>query len=79
MVAYASKQAHSSAERAAMLGGVKVRLVDTDEDFSMRGEALEKVIKEDKAKVLQGVPKLHPYQTDTEYVKEVCAFCGKQN
>ncbi len=27
LVAYASKQAHSSAERAAMLGGVKVRCV----------------------------------------------------
>ncbi len=27
LVAYASAQAHSSAERAAMLGGVKVRLV----------------------------------------------------
>ena len=47
LIAYASQQAHSSAERAALLGGVKV-----DEDFSLRGEALQRAIDEDRAKVI---------------------------
>ncbi len=51
LVAYASKQAHSSAERAAMLGGVTVRLLDTDERFSLRGGELEKAVREDREKV----------------------------
>lgn len=50
-MAYASQQAHSSAERAGLLGGVKVRLLTIDEDFSLRGETLEKAIQEDKDKV----------------------------
>ena len=33
MIAYASRQAHSSAERAGLLGGVKIRLLDTDDDY----------------------------------------------
>lgn len=53
-MAYASKQAHSSAERAGLLGGVKVRLLETDGDFSLRGETLERAVREDKEKVLEG-------------------------
>ena len=49
LVGYASTQSHSSVERAGLLGGVKFRLLDTDDDFSVRGEALEKAIEEDKA------------------------------
>jgi len=41
------------AERAALLGGVKVRLLPTDEDYSLRGETVADAIKEDKAKVLK--------------------------
>ena len=33
LIAYASRQAHSSAERAGLLGGVKIRLLDTDDDY----------------------------------------------
>jgi glutamate/tyrosine decarboxylase-like PLP-dependent enzyme len=51
VVAYASQQAHSSAERAALLGGVRVRLLPVDEDFSLRGETLASAIEEDRAKV----------------------------
>lgn len=42
-------QAHSSVERAGMLGGVKMRLVKTDDDLRMRGEALKAEIQKDKA------------------------------
>jgi histidine decarboxylase len=51
LIAYASSQAHSSAERAALLGGVKVRLLETDEDYSLRGEILQRAIEEDRARV----------------------------
>jgi glutamate/tyrosine decarboxylase-like PLP-dependent enzyme len=44
-------KAHSSAERAALLGGVKVRLLPTDEDYSLRGQTLAEAIAEDKKKV----------------------------
>jgi len=49
LVAYTSDQSHSSVERAAMLGGVIVRLLPTDEHFSLRGETLEKAIAQDLA------------------------------
>ncbi|KAH8362040.1 hypothetical protein KR200_002550 [Drosophila serrata] len=48
LVGYCSDQAHSSVERAGLLGGVRVRLVPS-ENHRMRGEALEKVIQEDLA------------------------------
>lgn len=32
-----------------MIAMVKIRLVETDENFSMRGSILEKIIKEDKS------------------------------
>ena len=48
LVAYGSKVAHSSVERAALLGGVKIRLLEPDSDYSVRGETLEKAIQEDR-------------------------------
>jgi hypothetical protein len=33
-----------------MIGMVKIRLLDTDENYSMRGETLEKAIEEDRKK-----------------------------
>uniref|UniRef100_A0A8C4X0W2 Aromatic-L-amino-acid decarboxylase n=1 Tax=Eptatretus burgeri TaxID=7764 RepID=A0A8C4X0W2_EPTBU len=41
--------AHSSVERAAIIGAVRVRKLPSDEKFSMRGVELEKVIAQDKA------------------------------
>ena len=51
MVAYASTQTHSSLEKAAMIAGIgtqNLRLVDVDEKFAMRPEALAKQIEADK-------------------------------
>lgn len=42
-------QAHSSVERAGLLGGVKLRSIKADESLQMKGEALEAAIKEDIA------------------------------
>ena len=37
LIAYGSKISHSSVERAGLLGGVKMRLLEHDEDYSLRG------------------------------------------
>ncbi|KAL7874832.1 hypothetical protein SRHO_G00058020 [Serrasalmus rhombeus] len=49
LVAYSSDQAHSSVERAGLIGGVRMKKIPTDFKFSVRGEALRKVLEEDKA------------------------------
>ena len=57
---YASNQAHSSVIKAAMIGGLAdspddrrcVRLIDVDERFSMRPDALEAAMRADVAKGL---------------------------
>ncbi|KAM9302541.1 fidgetin-like protein 1 [Morus bassanus] len=49
LVAYASDQAHSSVERAALIGGVKIKNVSSDDMFSVCGSTLKKVLAEDKA------------------------------
>ncbi|KAH8255584.1 hypothetical protein KR038_006804 [Drosophila bunnanda] len=51
LVGYCSDQAHSSVERAGLLGGVQVRLVPS-ENHRMRGAALEKAIEQDLAEGL---------------------------
>lgn len=49
LVGYASDQAHSSVERAGLLGGVKLRLLPADERYSLRGDTLRAAIQEDRA------------------------------
>ena len=49
LVAYCSQQAHSSVERAAMLGHVRIRLLDIDDKFSLRGNTLQETINKDRA------------------------------
>ncbi|XP_068180844.1 aromatic-L-amino-acid decarboxylase [Antennarius striatus] len=48
LVSYTSEQAHSSVERAALLGGVKIRKVPTD-NCAVRKDMLKKMLVEDKA------------------------------
>jgi aromatic-L-amino-acid/L-tryptophan decarboxylase len=51
LVAYTSDQAHSSLEKAAMIAGIgmdNMRLVDVDERFAMRCDALRNQIKKDR-------------------------------
>ncbi|KAM6178292.1 aromatic-L-amino-acid decarboxylase [Rhynchocyon petersi] len=49
LVAYSSDQAHSSVERAGLIGGVKLRTIPSDSKFAMRGSALQEVLERDKA------------------------------
>ena len=48
LVAYCNSQAHSSVERAGMLAGVRMRLLESDENFSLRGETVAKAVREDR-------------------------------
>ncbi len=51
LVAYASAQAHSSLEKAAMIAGIgseNLRLIEVDENFAMRPDALARQIEADK-------------------------------
>lgn len=47
LVAYCSDQAHSSVEKAALIGLVRMRFIEADEDLSLSGRALEEAIEED--------------------------------
>ncbi|GAU96952.1 hypothetical protein RvY_08316 [Ramazzottius varieornatus] len=49
LMCYASDQAHSSVERAALLGALNIRLIKSNEDFSMDPKLLEEAIQKDKA------------------------------
>lgn len=48
LVAYCSDQAHSSVEKAGLVGLVKIRYVESDEHFSLRGNKLKEAIEFDK-------------------------------
>lgn len=45
---YLSGQAHSSVERAGLLGGVKFHLLEVDSKYKLRGESLAEAIRKDK-------------------------------
>ena len=49
LVMYCSKLAHSCVEKAAVIAMVKLRLLDTDENFSLRGSILEAAVENDKS------------------------------
>jgi histidine decarboxylase len=48
LVAYCSDQAHSSVEKAGLIGLVKMRYVESDENLSLRGDKLIEAIRHDR-------------------------------
>nr|CAG8434152.1 9145_t:CDS:10 [Entrophospora candida] len=52
LIAYASDQAHSAVKKATMIANTKFALFPTDENYSLRGETVKKVIEKDIAKGL---------------------------
>lgn len=52
LVAYTSQLAHSCVEKAAMICLVKIRMLDTDENYSLRGETVKKAMEDDMEKGL---------------------------
>ncbi|XP_043218908.1 histidine decarboxylase-like [Amphibalanus amphitrite] len=52
LVAYCSDQAHSSVEKAGLIGLVKMRYIETDSQLSLRGDKLVEAIRRDRQKGL---------------------------
>ncbi|XP_047735706.1 histidine decarboxylase isoform X2 [Hyalella azteca] len=52
LVGYCSDQAHSSVEKAGLIGLVKMRYIESDEKLSMRGDELAAAITSDREKGL---------------------------
>ncbi|RZC41323.1 aromatic-L-amino-acid decarboxylase-like [Asbolus verrucosus] len=52
LIGYCSKEAHSCVEKAAKILLVKLRILEPDENGSLRGETLRAAMEEDKAKGL---------------------------
>ncbi|XP_072387466.1 aromatic-L-amino-acid decarboxylase-like isoform X1 [Diabrotica undecimpunctata] len=52
LICYCSKEAHSCVEKAAKMLLVKIRILDPDENGSLRGETVRAAMEEDKAKGL---------------------------
>ncbi|XP_075988286.1 histidine decarboxylase isoform X2 [Anticarsia gemmatalis] len=52
LICYCSDQAHSSVEKAGLIGLVRMRYIESDEHQSMRGDKLEEAIATDKEKGL---------------------------
>ncbi len=48
LVCYCSDQAHSSVEKSALVALVRIKLLPTDDNFSLRGDVLRKEIETDK-------------------------------
>lgn len=64
------EQAHSSVERAGLLGGVKLRSLKTDSKRRMRGDILREAIEED---IGNG---LIPFYVSTTYANGVKEIVG---
>jgi aromatic-L-amino-acid decarboxylase len=43
LMAYCSKEAHSCLEKGSMIAFTKLRILDTDENFCLRGDTVYKV------------------------------------
>ncbi|XP_023974077.1 histidine decarboxylase isoform X2 [Physeter macrocephalus] len=69
LVAYASDQAHSSVEKAGLISLVKMKFLPVDDNFSLRGEVLQKAIEEDREQGLVPV-----FVCATLGTTGVCAF-----
>jgi len=49
LVMYTSKLGHSCVEKAGMIAMVKIRLLDHDENYSLRGSTVEMAVKDDRS------------------------------
>ncbi|XP_011859981.1 PREDICTED: aromatic-L-amino-acid decarboxylase-like isoform X2 [Vollenhovia emeryi] len=48
LVAYSSCQANTSVERAGLMGGIKLRQLEVDDKYKLRGDTLAEAIRKDK-------------------------------
>ncbi|XP_045472271.1 aromatic-L-amino-acid decarboxylase-like [Harmonia axyridis] len=83
LVAYSSKEANSSVEKAGLLASVPMRLLEPDHNGSLRGDTLLKAIEEDKAKGYVPCCVIATFGTtgtcSFDNVEELADVCKKQN
>ncbi|BFG04019.1 histidine decarboxylase [Drosophila madeirensis] len=83
LVAYCSDQAHSSVEKAALIGLVRMRYIEADEELAMRGKLLREAIEDD---VKQGLVPFWVCATlgttgscSFDNLEEIGLVCGEHN
>ncbi|XP_069586441.1 aromatic-L-amino-acid decarboxylase [Ranitomeya imitator] len=83
MVAYSSDQAHSSVERAGLISGVRMKKIQSDENFVARGQDLKKALEEDKTNGLIPVFLCATLGTTSscsfDNLKELGPICNEEN
>ncbi|XP_033627723.1 aromatic-L-amino-acid decarboxylase-like [Asterias rubens] len=83
LVAYTSEYAHCSVERASLISSVRMRKLQTDAKFAVRGDTLAQAIKEDKANGL--IPAFVCVNLGTttscafDNLTEIGAICEREN
>ena len=82
LVMYTSKLAHSCVEKAGVIAMVKIRLLNTDENYSLRGSEVEKAVKEDRSNGLIPFFVSATFGTTSccsfDRVKEIGQFCQRE-
>jgi tyrosine decarboxylase len=82
LVMYTSKLAHSCVEKAGVIAMVKIRLLNTDENYSLRGSELEKAVKDDRSNGLIPFFVSATFGTTSccsfDNVKEIGQYCHKE-
>ncbi|XP_077998806.1 aromatic-L-amino-acid decarboxylase-like [Glandiceps talaboti] len=83
LVAYCSTQTHCAAEKAGKIAFVKMRQLNVDQKFSLRGNTLEEAIKNDKEKGLIPIFVCATLGTTSscafDNVKELGNICNQYN
>ena len=82
LVMYTSKLAHSCVEKAGVIAMVKIRLLNTDENYSLRGAEVESVVKEDRSNGLIPFFVSATFGTTSccsfDNIKEIGQFCKRE-
>lgn len=83
LVAYTSKLAHSCVEKAAMISLCKIRFLEVDENYSLRGETIERAMQQDIANGLIPFYACGTYGTtgccSFDNIPEIGVVCKKYN
>ena len=82
LVMYTSKLAHSCVEKAGMIAMVKIRLLEPDENFSLRKATVEKAVKDDRSNGLIPFFVSCTFGTTSccsfDNIQEIGTFCNKE-
>lgn len=83
LVMYTSKLGHSCIEKAGMIAMVKIRLLDHDENYSLRGSTVEMAVKDDRSNGLIPFFVACTFGTTSccsiDNLKEIGKFCSEES